>query len=492
MTKKADFWHAPQLWPGETVFIIGGGPSLEGMDLTSIHSRRVIGVNDAYTLGKWVDICFFGDYDWWTKHNKDWIQPDSSPGHAGLKKFGGLVVTNAERCRQDSGVLVMSRRPKGLHLQAEYLGWNANSGAAAINLAIILGAKKIVLLGFDMKLGNKGQMNWHKNKKAKPNPGLFDKFQTGFAELKKGIDKLRPDAEVVNATPNSDLTIWPMVELKPNGELVLLSSPTPSPVPAVPVAEPVFPVAETVVGKDPTDVTDKGITDIPKILHFFWIGGKLPDYADFLMGKWREMNPEFEIRLHGEEVLRPEYKPIYDLLATPSTKVDVLKWSALRNDGGYTIDIDTVPLRPLSTFTDTLDASVKFMAVNVPPADEKPGMERCDMGFIGATTDSRIWAAVDWYMAGNVDMAPYDRRGTKGGTCAMEWLLTQVPHLMTRFPASIYCPYGCKAKDRPWMEKGRLFWRAYRAGEDVLPMLAEYNEAFNYPWGWHIWARVIT
>jgi len=235
---------------------------------------------------------------------------------------------------------------------------------------------------------------------------------------------------------------------------------------------------------------------IPKIFNFFWIGSELPDFAEFLIAKWREFNPDYEIKLHGEEVLRPEYQPMYDMVGSPSQKVDVLKWCALQSYGGWTIDADTVPLHPMSMFTDKIDPAAKFVAINVPPADEKPGYERCDMGLIGATTDSRIWAAVNWYMAGNVDMTRWERRGTKGGACAMEWLLETVPHLMTRFPANTYCPYGCKHVDRPWMEKGGRFWQAYRMGADTTAMLAEYNETFgnppdDLPLAWHIWNRAI-
>ena len=73
MARKTDtsgpFWSAPEMWRDETVFIIGGGPSLAEMDLSPIHSRPVIGVNNAYALGPWVDVIFFGDAHWWP-HNK--------------------------------------------------------------------------------------------------------------------------------------------------------------------------------------------------------------------------------------------------------------------------------------------------------------------------------------------------------------------------------------------------------------------------------------
>jgi len=228
---------------------------------------------------------------------------------------------------------------------------------------------------------------------------------------------------------------------------------------------------------------------IPKLLHFFWIGSELPDFAKYIMEQWHVLNPEYTIYLHGEEVLRPEYQPIYDQMQTYATQVDVLKWCALQSWGGWALDADTVPLRPMSTFTGTLDKAARFVAVDVPPGDEVAGVERCDMGFIGASMDSRIWAAVNWYMAGNVDMARFSSRSTKGGACCMEWLLENVSHLMTRFPAALYCPYS--TRNRPWLAKGRAFWRAYRAGDSTVKHLAEYNRTFGNPLAWHIWGGAI-
>jgi hypothetical protein len=59
--KKQEAWRIPKMWKGQTVFIIGGGPSLNGTPLHLIHEHRVIGVNCAYMLGDWVDVCWFGD-----------------------------------------------------------------------------------------------------------------------------------------------------------------------------------------------------------------------------------------------------------------------------------------------------------------------------------------------------------------------------------------------------------------------------------------------
>lgn len=59
--KREDAFTPPKIWRGQTVFIIGGGPSINDTPLHLLHGRRVIGVNNAYLLGPWVDVCWFGD-----------------------------------------------------------------------------------------------------------------------------------------------------------------------------------------------------------------------------------------------------------------------------------------------------------------------------------------------------------------------------------------------------------------------------------------------
>ena len=59
--KLVDAWHPPKMWNDKTVFVLGGGPSLNGTNLDLIRDERVIGANNAYQLGSWVDVCWFGD-----------------------------------------------------------------------------------------------------------------------------------------------------------------------------------------------------------------------------------------------------------------------------------------------------------------------------------------------------------------------------------------------------------------------------------------------
>jgi hypothetical protein len=59
--KAREMFKPHSIWKNDTAFILGGGPSLSKVDFSLIEHRRVIGVNNAYQLGDWVDICWFGD-----------------------------------------------------------------------------------------------------------------------------------------------------------------------------------------------------------------------------------------------------------------------------------------------------------------------------------------------------------------------------------------------------------------------------------------------
>lgn len=194
-------WTPEKVWDGRDVYIIGGGKSLEHFDWSLLLDKCTIGCNDAYSHG--VDICkicFFGDSIWFDDHKEN------------LAKYKGTVFTNAPALYSTriKWLWTMMRGSSGIH--SESLGWNFNSGACSVNLAVLLGAKRVYLLGFDMKLTN-GQNNWHPNNLSKPDPDIFEKFIEGFELLKISMDKQYPNIEVINITDDSDLNIYPKIEL---------------------------------------------------------------------------------------------------------------------------------------------------------------------------------------------------------------------------------------------------------------------------------------
>ena len=84
-----------------------------------------------------------------------------------------------------------------------------NSGAGAINLAITLGAKRVILLGYDcQKTG--GKAHWHGNhEKGLGNAGTIRDWPAQFAKLAK----VYPDTDIINASRDTALTCFRRADL---------------------------------------------------------------------------------------------------------------------------------------------------------------------------------------------------------------------------------------------------------------------------------------
>jgi hypothetical protein len=232
-------WQVPRIWEGGDVWIIGGGPSvtkqfdipdevvnsvLSGASpanvytpyISAIHDKHVIGINVAYLLGDWIDMVFFGDSGFLDKHLE------------GVAKFKGLKVTCHENHAKYDWIKYMAKDPRGRGISdnPKMVCWNNNSGAAAISVAANAGAKRIILLGFDMQLSDKNYQHWHdvykRGNKLDENRLRklpFARHLRGFADIKN--DAKRRGLEILNCSPDSKISEFPKYSLK---ELLLDNS----------------------------------------------------------------------------------------------------------------------------------------------------------------------------------------------------------------------------------------------------------------------------
>lgn len=221
-------WDVPKIWKDGTCWIIGGGPSVTTQFhipkkivdkvcakelpvsayspyMSLLHDKHVIGVNGAFLLGDWVDMCFFGDKQWYFDNAK------------ALNDYKGILVGCANFLAvpgwQKLGVkyLEKSKKEYGISTDPEKVCWNLNSGAAAISLAYNLGCKRIILLGFDMTLNSVGKGHWHDLYNGKTNLP-FAKHLTGFEQI--ALDAKRLGIEIINANPDSKITQFSKMNLE--------------------------------------------------------------------------------------------------------------------------------------------------------------------------------------------------------------------------------------------------------------------------------------
>ena len=165
-----------------------------------IKDKHVIGVNNAYLLGSWVDICWFGDCRWWNWHKEK------------VREFPGLVATCCVSLvdKYQRLKVVQRGKPRGIEKRANQVSWNSNSGASVINFAYHLGAKRLVLLGYDMRRVD-DNTNWHSDHPC-PDKNPYARFLKRFPLIAKDAKALK--LEIVNASPGSALDVFPIVRLE--------------------------------------------------------------------------------------------------------------------------------------------------------------------------------------------------------------------------------------------------------------------------------------
>lgn len=152
-------WECPRLFPGSTIVILASGPSLGVDDIAAVALARsarqapVIAINATYRWAPWADLLHGGDACWWN------ATPEAAE-FAGLKT--GLNQVGAEPWPPHVNKLC-HRRNEGIETEPWLISGGTNSGHQAINIAVHLGAKKIVLLGYDFGAGPDGQLHHHGN-----------------------------------------------------------------------------------------------------------------------------------------------------------------------------------------------------------------------------------------------------------------------------------------------------------------------------------------
>jgi len=126
-------WNIPaDLWAGETVAILGAGPDMTEELAGRARGYKTIAVNRAIKFAPWADMFVALD-----PHHPFWETMDS---------FKGLKICGVE-CEYDA--LYPGMMYETVQIAPGHMIEIRNNALAAIRLAALLGAKKILLLGFD-------------------------------------------------------------------------------------------------------------------------------------------------------------------------------------------------------------------------------------------------------------------------------------------------------------------------------------------------------
>lgn len=210
---NAKFWTPEPIWAGQSAIIIGGGPSLRAFDFEKLRGRNVLGCNDAVHLPQGIlKFGVFGDAGWWHRSYKSWENKEL------------MLVSNSPSLADvtDPNLHVMQRIRDGLHY-GNTLGWNYSTGALAINLAIVLGASSIYLLGYDLSRPPE-HSHWHDRNTNPPDRRVFLRFLKGFNVVKMHLPK---GVEVFNVSDGSSrLDCFQTIDFQKFGEYLVSTGET--------------------------------------------------------------------------------------------------------------------------------------------------------------------------------------------------------------------------------------------------------------------------
>lgn len=188
----------PRLWPGATVVCLATGPSLKAEDVAFVRGKaRVVAVNNAITLAPFADVLWASDAKWYR-----W--------HQGVPSFKGLKYCLEGTHYRDVRVLRPTGRT-GLELSPTGVKTGENSGYAAINCAVHLGATRIVLLGYDMQYGPKGERHFFGDHPIRATR-MNESYLANYATLVAPLHML--NVSIVNCTRRTALKCFPRETLE--------------------------------------------------------------------------------------------------------------------------------------------------------------------------------------------------------------------------------------------------------------------------------------
>ena len=194
------------VYAGQTVAILATGPSLSEADAWRVHALKVIAISDALRLPPRADVLYSSDARWWDHHQPFFY--GLKLGLAPAPAFPGVFTLRPDTesvFSDDPTALATGRGGDG------YAHYNS-SGYQAINLAVLLGAKRILLLGYDLRVADGKHHFFGDHPRAFGQADHYASMRGAFIKLPQAL--AARGVEVINCTPGSALDYFPKLPLE--------------------------------------------------------------------------------------------------------------------------------------------------------------------------------------------------------------------------------------------------------------------------------------
>lgn len=167
---------------------------------------RIVCVSDAYRRFLNADILYSCDGAWWDAHKgatefagERWSSHRGDEKHASDNKLDVAARYGLN--------LVEGAHEAGFSSNPAVIHYGCNSGFQAVNIALLKGATRIVLVGFDMRTVDGKAHFFGDHPEGLRNNTDFRNFITAFRQAGAPVP-------IVNATPGSALDCYPMIRLE--------------------------------------------------------------------------------------------------------------------------------------------------------------------------------------------------------------------------------------------------------------------------------------
>ena len=194
------YWTPEPLFEGKSVAVLGNGPSLSISNIIDLDPRYVIAVNSAIRLCQDAHVLFSRDSSWCQKYP---VLIDSA--------WSALKVTTKRDAAQERGMLLVrtERRDSFAAVGHPAIRYGISSGHTAVSLAIAMGAKEIVLYGFDGRTVD-GRSHWHDDY-VEPRREVYAAFVVGWRGWHAAAKAV--GVSIYNATRDSTIAEFPFLEM---------------------------------------------------------------------------------------------------------------------------------------------------------------------------------------------------------------------------------------------------------------------------------------
>ena len=189
-------------WNGQAVAIVASGPSTKKVSYKALEGRiRTLAIKENHEICPWSEMIYGCDQAFWRNC-------------MGLPNYKGLKVAYKSAFSTIKSIDIDKKADRILTEQPGLVGSGGNSGFQALNLAIQFGAKRILLLGFDMS--DQHGVHWFGRSqgdgRSQPAEWNFKRWRAAFSVAACQMHTL--GVEVLNSSPLTSLTCFPKVSVE--------------------------------------------------------------------------------------------------------------------------------------------------------------------------------------------------------------------------------------------------------------------------------------